>query len=202
MAPGPHPPGRSLGCSPCPLSLCHQAQPLNTVWPMAGPRLLWRGHCHPCFSVNCRSEQVGFCRQGEDEGAVSQVSVPVCSSLLSALLSPSSSFIPAEGTDFETSVSPSFISLCRPRPLLWCSSDVEEPAGSLRQVQFSTANIHPASPARLRARPGDMVVTQPRAVSGWSSLTVGHRPENQGQYWTVCSREGSSGHLRVTVACY
>lgn len=30
---------------------------------------------------------------------------------------------------------------------------------------------------------------------------MGLRPEKQGQGWTVCNREGSSGHLRVTVAC-
>lgn len=30
---------------------------------------------------------------------------------------------------------------------------------------------------------------------------MGLRPEKQGQDWTVCDREGSSGHLRVTVAC-
>lgn len=53
---------------------------------------------------------------GLNEGAVSRVSAPVGGSLLSALLSALllhslSSFIPTEGTDFETSVSPSFISL-------------------------------------------------------------------------------------------
>lgn len=113
---GIHPPSRSPGYSHSPLLPGHQAQPSNVAWPLAGPGLLQKGQCHPCLSENRRPEQAGFCKHHRGAGrggAVSQVSPPVFSALLSALLLHSlSSFIPAEGTDFETSVSPSFISLC------------------------------------------------------------------------------------------
>lgn len=140
-----------------------------------------------------RASRCGAGRGGGQSGHVpvlSLLSVPTPSPLLSSL---------PKGQTLKPAPHPPSSPCARPLP--WCSSDVEEPAGSLRQLQFSTANIRSASLARLRARPRDMPGTQPRAVPGHSSLTVGHRPEKQGQCWTVCSREESAGHPRVTGAC-
>lgn len=187
------------------MSPCHQAQPLITVWLLAGLSLLQRRQCHPFFSENWRSEQVGFCEHHGRRGRMRMRGQSVGSAILSA--TPSSALCSPPCFHYLSGLLSSQLkgqtlkpvshppsSLCAGGGgLPWCSSDVEEPSGSSRQVQFSTANIHPASPAGLRARPGDMrPATQPRAVPEQSSLTAGHRLETQGQCWTVCSREGVS----------
>lgn len=151
---GAHLSSRSPGYSHSPLPPPHQAQPLNAAWPPAG--LLQKGQCHSCLSENWRPEQVGLCRHhgwgwggrgGRSVRSVLPSTAP--SSLLcfpfSSIPSPLSSLLKGQ-TLKPASHPPS--SPCA-GPLLWCASDVEEPAGSLRQVQFSTANIPPASSAQL-----------------------------------------------------